>query len=861
MENLHTNVRFAVRGMSCASCSAHVEKAVSQVEGVTEVSVNLLTNSMLVSFQEPATEEKIIQATEKAGYGASLEDFSLERGTREKEEEALKDKQTPHLLKRLISSLALLIPLFYFSMGYMLGWNIGAIADNPLSVGLLLMLLSLSIMLINYEFFTSGFRSLFHLTPNMDSLVALGSSIAFVYSVVLMFSMGNYAISGDMEALKKTSMSLAFETAGMVPSLITIGKTLESYSKGKTTDAIKKLIDLAPKQATLIQGGQEKVILADQLKEGDVFLVRPGESFPGDGIVIEGESAVDESGLTGEAIPNDKKKGSRVFCGTMNQSGALKCTLTASGSKTTLNQIVQMVQQAAGTKTHISSLADKISGIFVPVVLSISLIVFLAWMLFGGDFVRGLNDSNITLVSYALQRGISVLVISCPCALGLATPVAIMVGNGLGAKKGILFKTAAALEETGKADFAVLDKTGTLTKGKMEVSDEVSFDSSFDLLSLAASLEIKSEHPLGKAIALKGKLGNAEIKECTSFQALSGYGAIGLIDGKRIIGGNYALLEKEGLQNENFRQKADCFASEGKTPVFFAYDGKVIGLVALSDALKDDSVQAVKELKELGIIPVMLTGDNRLTAEAIGKKAGIDYVVSDLFPQGKQEIIKSLQKYGKVLMIGDGINDSPSLTQADIGMAIGAGSDIAIDSADVVLLKSSLKDAVGAIRLSRQTLNNIKENLFWAFFYNLIMIPIAAGALSFTGIYNLKPWYGAAAMSLSSFTVVLNALRLNLFNPYKEKRSGKKIVAFDPSILVSNSACKAESEETKQRLSIEGMMCQHCVSRVKEAIESVKGVSGVEVYLEGKEAKYIAGKEVKKEAIIKAVEESGYKAE
>lgn len=859
------NEKYDVSGMTCASCASHVDKAVRKVEGVKEVSVNLLTNSMLVSYEEKANPEKIMKAVSDAGYQASLGDNKKteNKTSYDTERESLEDKETKKLIKRLIISLVFLIPLFYIAMGSMLDWNIGVLMDYPMILALIELVLSTVIIFVNKKFYISGFKALWHRSPNMDSLVAIGSGVAHVYSLALMFVMAYYvSSSGYQDSMSyhhvmEISMNLSFETAGMVPTLITVGKTLESYSKGKTTNAIKSLLDLAPKTAHVVRNGEEVTVPAEDVLLGETFLVKPGEAFPVDGLVLEGTSAVDESALTGESLPVDKSVNSLVSAATINQSGSLTCKATRVGNDTTLHQIIHMVETASGTKTKISAIADRVSGVFVPVVMIIAFLVFLFWMLLGADYVSSLEMEQ-SLLSYALERGISVLVISCPCALGLATPVAIMVGNGKGAKNGILFKTASALEECGKMDFVVLDKTGTITLGKPKVTDVLPGEnvSEEELLLLAASLESKSEHPLSKAILALAKERNYDLKECLSFKSLPGFGLEGLLDNKKAIGGNKKLLEKEGILTPDLLEEADRLSSQGKTPLFFGYDDKYLGMIAVSDTLKEDSKEAITAFKELGVTPIMLTGDNRKTASAIAKQVEVSAFVSDVLPQGKQEVIEKLKKYGKVMMIGDGINDAPALTSADIGMAIGAGSDIAIDSADIVLMKSSLMDAVKAIRLSRETLKNIKENLFWAFFYNIIMIPVASGVFSGVGLNKMKPWMGAAMMSLSSVTVVLNALRLNLFNLDKKRSFHKKKKEL-PDFLLTHEETPID-DLLHESFLVEGMTCPMCVKHVKEAIESVEGVKEVHVSLEEKKADVVYQKSVDPLLMKKAVEEEGY---
>ncbi|MCR5505669.1 MAG: heavy metal translocating P-type ATPase, partial [Bacilli bacterium] len=734
--------KYKITGMSCAACSARVNKAVGNLKGVKSVNVNLLTNSMLVSYDDSITSEDIIKTVEKAGYGASLLNGNKEEKKASSSlKEEFKDNETPRLLKRLIISLILLIPLVYLGMGYMLNWPLGGLGNNPLILALIEMSIALVIMFVNKKFFISGTKALFHGGPNMDTLVALGSGVAFIYSFIMMFFLGHAAMSGNdlasrQSALHMIMMNISFETAGMVPTLITIGKTLESYSKGKTTNAIKSLLDLAPKTANVIRNDVEISIPLEEVMINDVFIVRPGESIPVDGMIISGTSSVDESALTGESMPIDKNVGDVVKSATINKNGVLTCKAVRVGDETTLNQIIKMVETASNSKAKISNVADKIAGIFVPTVISIALIVFGGWMIFGKGFLNSHPDIQSSLLSYSIERAIAVLVISCPCALGLATPVAIMVGNGKGAKNGILFKNASTMEEAGKIDYLILDKTGTITKGEPKVTDikVIGKHNEEELLTLAYSLEYSSEHPLSLAIKEIAKDRGIVNKEVKDFKAISGRGIIGKIDKENIYGGNLKLIEENGLLNEEVSSLVDELSNQGKTPLIFAKNKEIIGVIAVSDVVKEDSKDAIRLIKGLGIVPIMLTGDNEKAAHYIANEVGIDYVISDVFPEGKLDIINEMKKHGKVAMVGDGINDAASLTAADIGIAIGKGSDIAIESASIVLMKSTLMDAYGAIRLSKQTLLNIKENLFWAFFYNIIMIPIAAGAFSGLGL-------------------------------------------------------------------------------------------------------------------------------
>jgi len=791
--------QFHVTGMSCAACSARVEKAVSKVEGVTACSVSLLTNSMGV--EGTAAADAIIRAVTEAGYGASVKGADAQVQSTSQEEKALEDHETPVLKKRLIASLGFLAVLMYISMGHtMWGWPAPAfLAENPMAIGLTQLLLTTIVMVINQKFFISGFRSLWHRAPNMDTLVALGSSAAFVYSTYAL-----YAMSADPAGAHHWLHEFYFESAAMILTLITVGKMLEARSKGKTTDALKSLMKLAPKTATVVRDGVEVQVPIEQVLQGDVFVVRPGENIPVDGVVLEGHSAVNEAALTGESIPVDKAEGDGVSAATLNQSGFLKCRATRVGQDTTLSQIIKMVSDAAATKAPIAKVADQVSGVFVPAVISIAVVTTIVWLLVGQSF------------GYALARGISVLVISCPCALGLATPVAIMVGNGMGAKHGILFKTAVSLEEAGKVDTVVLDKTGTITAGQPQVTDVMPAEgvTEEELLALAVALEQKSEHPLAKAILAKAEGCPMEV---TEFQALPGNGLTAKLNGSVLAGGNQNFIASHAPISLLLRKRAERLAEEGKTPLFFSKDGQLLGVIAVADVMKEDSPRAISELQNMGIEVVMLTGDNERTAKAIGKQAGVDRVIAGVLPDGKEAVIRQLKEKGKVAMVGDGINDAPALTRADIGIAIGAGADVAIDAADVVLMKSRLSDVPAAIRLSRATLRNIHENLFWAFFYNSIGIPLAAGALIAVLGWELNPMFGAAAMSLSSFCVVTNALRLNLFKIHDSSRDRKK-----------HHKVKETKTMTKT-MKIEGIMCGHCEARVKKALEALEAVELAEV--------------------------------
>ena len=827
--------------MSCAACSARVEKAVGKVPGVTSCSVSLLTNSMGV--EGTASPEAVIRAVQDAGYGASEKGASKQSASMAENEKALEDHATPALKRRLIWSVGFLIVLMYFSMGHMMwGWPLPHFYDdNHVAMGLTQLLLTVIIMVINQKFFISGFKSLWHRAPNMDTLVALGATAAFVYSTYALFAMTGAQVRGDMDAVMDYMMDFYFESAAMILTLITVGKMLEARSKGKTTDALKSLMKLAPKTATVVRDGQEVTAPVEQVQRDDVFVVRPGESIPVDGVVLEGTSAVNESALTGESVPADKTPGDAVSAATVNQSGFLRCRATRVGEDTTLSQIIQMVSDAAATKAPIAKIADQVSGVFVPAVIGIALVTTIVWLLIGKP------------VGYALARGISVLVISCPCALGLATPVAIMVGSGLGAKNGILFKTAASLEETGRIEIVALDKTGTITSGEPKVTDILPAEgvSAEELLRLANTLERKSEHPLAKAILEYAKEQNVAADEVADFQALPGNGLTARLDGKALCGGNDTFIGTTAPVSPEMKAQAAALAEAGKTPLWFSYDGRLLGVVAVADVIKEDSPQAVRELQNMGIRVVMITGDNERTAKAIGAQAGVDQVIAGVLPDGKEREIRKLKTEGKVAMVGDGINDAPALTRADIGVAIGAGTDVAIDAADVVLMKSRLSDVPAAIRLSRATLRNIHENLFWAFFYNTIGIPLAAGVFIPLGL-TLNPMFGAAAMSLSSFCVVSNALRLNLFK-LRDARHDHKHVKH------SKKHEEKEKNEMEKTLKITGMMCGHCEARVKKALEAVEGVAEAKVSHESGTAVVTLNVPVEDAVLKKAVEDQDYK--
>ena len=847
--------KFSVTGMSCAACSAHVEKAVAKVPGVTSVTVSLLTNS--INVEGTAAPSDIIQAVTQAGYGASLQGGEQNTSAPAFDEEALKDHETPKLRKRLIASVVILIPLMYVSMGHMMwNWPLPSfMAGNHVAMGLYQMLLTILVMIINQKFFISGFTSLLHKSPNMDTLVALGSGASFAYSTYALFAMTGAQMRMDMDAVMQYMDEFYFESAAMILTLITVGKMLEAYSKGKTTNALKSLMQLAPKKATILRDGEEVSVPVEQVQIGDIFVVRPGESVPVDGVIIEGNSALNESALTGESIPVDKAEGDSVSAATLNQSGFLKCRATRVGNDTTLSQIIQMVSDAAATKAPIAKVADKVSGVFVPAVISIAVVTIIVWLLVGQDF------------GFALARGISVLVISCPCALGLATPVAIMVGNGVGAKNGVLFKTAVSLEETGKVDIVALDKTGTITQGEPKVTDMIPGEgiTKDTLMQTALALELKSEHPLAKAIVAYGEEQQITVSAADDFQAMPGNGLSGIVSGARVFGGNLKFISGKTTVSEQMQRQAEELAKQGKTPLFFATEEKLFGIIAVADVIKEDSPQAISQLQNMGIEVVMLTGDNQRTAEAIGAQAGVDRVIAGVLPDGKERVIRELQQRGKVAMVGDGINDAPALTRADMGIAIGAGADVALDAADVVLVKSSLSDVPAAIRLSRAVLRNIHENLFWAFIYNVIGIPIAAGVWYHWFGLKLNPMFGAAAMSLSSFCVVTNALRLNFVKVYSTKRDKKKNHKKnqnqqDVQIVVNTDvmAEKQEENDMEKVIEIKGMMCGHCEAHVKKALEALDGVASAEASHEKGTAVVQLSGSVDDAAMKKAVEDEGY---
>ena len=868
--------QYTVTGMSCAACSARVEKAVSQIPGVTSCSVSLLTNSMGV--EGTASAQEIITAVENAGYGAEKKSSGTQKtAAKVGEEELLKDTETPKLKRRLFASIGFLAVLMYFSMGHMMwGWPVPEFfAENHVAMGLLQLLLTVIIMVINQKFFISGFKGLIHGAPNMDTLVALGSGASFVYSVYALFAMTQAQLQGDMAGVMSYMHEFYFESAAMILTLITVGKMLEARSKGRTTDALKSLMKLAPKTAVIIKDGQEVTVPIEQVGKGDLFVVRPGEHIPVDGIVLDGSSAVNEAALTGESIPVDKAEGDKVSAATVNQSGFIRCQATRVGEDTTLSQIIQMVSDAAATKAPIAKVADKVSGVFVPAVIGIAAVTFLIWMAAGQTF------------GFSLARAISVLVISCPCALGLATPVAIMVGNGMGAKHGIMFKTAVSLEEAGKMQIVVLDKTGTITSGEPKVTDLFPAEgiSKDELLKLAGSLEQKSEHPLARAVMQEASDQGMDLEEVTEFQALPGNGLSGMLRGELLQGGNLKFISEACRVPEKTKAQAEALAEEGKTPLFFARGGKLAGIIAVADVIKEDSPKAVRELQNMGIRVVMLTGDNERTAKAIGRQAGVDEVIAGVLPEGKENVIRGLKEKGKVAMVGDGINDAPALTRADIGIAIGAGTDIAIDAADVVLMKSRLSDVPAAIRLSRATLTNIHENLFWAFIYNVIGIPLAAGLWIPLFGWQLNPMFGAAAMSLSSFCVVTNALRLNFFKMYDSRRdresrhqvtfhtasaesnpegkalaesNGKEKCSGSGSGQLRNKSKEKENESMKKTMEIKGMMCGHCEAAVKKALEALPQVDEAVVSHESGTAVITLNAEVSDEVLKSTVEDKDY---
>ena len=852
--------KYTVTGMSCAACQARVEKAVSKVPGVTECSVSLLTNSMGV--QGTASPQEVIRAVEEAGYGASVQG-AAEAGKSASsrlaaEEAALEDHETPVLKRRLISSIGFLLVLMYFSMGHMMwGWPIPAwFEGNHVAMGLVQMILAAIVMIINKKFFVSGFRGLIHRAPNMDTLVAMGSMASFVWSTVVLFKMTKDVVIGDQAAVMEDMHGFYFESAAMIVTLITVGKMLESMSKGRTTDALKSLMKLAPKTAILLVDGKEQEVPVERVQKGDIFVVRPGGNIPVDGIIVSGSAAVDESALTGESIPVDKAEGDSVFAATVNRSGYIQARSERVGEDTTLSQIIQMVSDAAATKAPIAKIADKVSGIFVPAVLCVALAVTVIWLLIGRD------------LGFSLARGIAVLVISCPCALGLATPVAVMVGSGMGAKNGILYKTAASLEQTGRTQIVALDKTGTITEGAPRVTDILPAEGADEnqLLQMAFDLEVKSEHPLAKAIVDQAREQELAAREVEDFRIAPGNGLTAVRDGKSLAGGNLSFIQRNSQGAETFSAQAEALAEEGKTCLYFAEDGRFQGIIAVADTLKEDSPEAIRQLKNMGLRVVMLTGDNERTARAIGRQAGVDQVIAQVLPEGKESVIRDLKKAGKVAMVGDGINDAPALTRADLGVAIGAGADVAIDAADVVLMNSRLTDVAAAIRLSRATLRNIHENLFWAFFYNVILIPLAAGAYAHLLGWVMNPMWGAAAMSLSSFCVVMNALRLNLFKVHDASKDRPMRNAVTQDVEAVSAPAKNEiTQESKEKsemektINIEGMMCEHCEATVKKALEGLDGVDSAKVSHVAGTAVVELSSDVADADLKKAVEDKDYK--
>ena len=841
--------QYNVTGMSCAACSSRVEKAVSKVPGVTSCSVSLLTNSMGV--EGTAGSGEIIRAVQEAGYGASLKGAAGTQMSPSAAEEALEDHETPVLKRRLIASAGFLIVLMYFSMGHMMwGWPLPSwFEDNHIAMGLVQLLLAGIIMVINQKFFISGFKSLWHRAPNMDTLVALGSMSSFVWSVYVLFAMTKAQAEGNQAAVMNYMMEFYFESAAMILTLITVGKMLEARSKGKTTDALKGLMKLAPKTAIVVRNGEETAVPVEQVRKGDIFVVRPGENIPVDGVILEGNSAVNEAALTGESIPTDKEPGDTVSAATVNQSGFIRCEATRVGEDTTLSQIIKMVSDAAATKAPIAKIADRVSGVFVPAVISIAIITTIVWLIAGKEF------------GYALARGISVLVISCPCALGLATPVAIMVGNGMGAKNGILFKTAVSLEEAGKIQIVVLDKTGTITKGEPQVTDIIPAEgiSEEELLGYAYALEKKSEHPLAKAVIVRAEEKQLPLQNVSDFRALPGNGLRAVLDSQMLTGGSLKFISAQTSVSQKLTLQAEKLAGEGKTPLLFAKNNKLIGMIAVADVIKEDSPRAVKELQNMGIRVVMLTGDNERTAKAIGAQAGVDDVIAGVLPDGKESVIRSLKEKGKVAMVGDGINDAPALTRADIGIAIGAGTDVAIDAADVVLMKSRLSDVPAAIRLSRATLKNIHENLFWAFFYNVIGIPLAAGIWIPIFGWTLNPMFGAAAMSLSSFCVVTNALRLNLFKVHDASRDKKlKNEIHDLTDQENIKENKESNTMTTITVNVTGMMCMHCEAHVNKAVKEAFGVEDVVSSHENGTTVIHAQEKLDEDKLRKVITEAGY---
>ena len=851
------NEKYHITGMSCSACSSRIDKALRSVKGVVDLSVNLLTNSLVISYDEKQlTNSTIIKIVEEAGYGAEL---SKENNSLDKLKK-LEDSGSKKLLIRLIISIIFLIPLFYLSMGYMMNWRIGILKNRVDILVILEFILSLHIILFNFRFFINGSKAILKRAPNMDLLVMLGTGVSFIYSTIIgLILLVNYYNGASKDTLHMLMMNISFETSGMVPTLITIGKLLESYSKGKTTDAIKSLLKIAPQKATIIKDDIEYKVDVKEVNVGDLIIVKEGEQIPVDCEVISGHASVDESMLTGEPIPVEKSKGDIIRSATINLNGALLCKALKVGNDTTINKIIESVENAANSKAKISKIVDRISGIFVPIIIAIAIIVFVMWIIFGSTFITSHPDIQTTKLSFSISKAISVLVISCPCALGLATPVAIMVTSGKAAKNGFLYKNAEVIEEAGKIDYVILDKTGTITEGKPKVIDVISFIDEKSFINIAYSIEHNSSHPLAESVKEYGNIKNAKILKIQDYLMVPGKGIVCKIQNKEYVAGNIRFLTEKMVDLSKIHRQIEEFGFSGKTPLLFAEDGVLIGIIGVSDTIRDESIEAIDEFKRIGITPVMLTGDNRTTSSIIANQVGIEYVFSNLLPHEKSEIITRIKNIGKTMMIGDGINDAVALANADVGVAVGRGSDIAVESASIVLIKSNLKDACKAIKLSRYTYLNIKENLFWAFFYNIIMIPLAAGALAPIGLYNLLPWMGSAAMALSSVFVVLNALRINLYNLDKKKKNQKNTKCSNSLYELNKIVNMEEKHNMVKRIKIEGMMCQHCVQHVKEALETIKDVSKVEVSLDQNEAVIYSNNCIDEETIEKVINDAGYK--
>ena len=851
------NEKYHITGMSCSACSSRIDKALRSVKGVVDLSVNLLTNSLVISYDEKQlTNSTIIKIVEEAGYGAEL---SKENNSLDKLKK-LEDSGSKKLLIRLIISIIFLIPLFYLSMGYMMNWRIGILKNRVDILVILEFILSLHIILFNFRFFINGSKAILKRAPNMDLLVMLGTGVSFIYSTIIgLILLVNYYNGASKDTLHMLMMNISFETSGMVPTLITIGKLLESYSKGKTTDAIKSLLKIAPQKATIIKDDIEYKVDVKEVNVGDLIIVKEGEQIPVDCEVISGHASVDESMLTGEPIPVEKSKGDIIRSATINLNGALLCKALKVGNDTTINKIIESVENAANSKAKISNIVDRISGIFVPIIIAIAIIVFVMWIIFGSTFITSHPDIQTTKLSFSISKAISVLVISCPCALGLATPVAIMVTSGKAAKNGFLYKNAEVIEEAGKIDYVILDKTGTITEGKPKVIDVISFIDEKSFINIAYSIEHNSSHPLAESVKEYGNIKNAKILKIQDYLMVPGKGIVCKIQNKEYVAGNIRFLTEKMVDLSKIHRQIEEFGFSGKTPLLFAEDGVLIGIIGVSDTIRDESIEAIDEFKRIGITPVMLTGDNRTTSSIIANQVGIEYVFSNLLPHEKSEIITRIKNIGKTMMIGDGINDAVALANADVGVAVGRGSDIAVESASIVLIKSNLKDACKAIKLSRYTYLNIKENLFWAFFYNIIMIPLAAGALAPIGLYNLLPWMGSAAMALSSVFVVLNALRINLYNLDKKKKNQKNTKCSNSLYELNKIVNMEEKHNMVKRIKIEGMMCQHCVQHVKEALETIKDVSKVEVSLDQNEAVIYSNNCIDEETIEKVINDAGYK--